>query len=94
METRIQFRIDPDTKELAQKTAQRKGITLSDACREFTERLASEQKKFESHEDWLDVQVDEAFAALDRGALKFFSEDEAKARILQRREEILKKYAK
>jgi hypothetical protein len=38
----LDFRIDEETKRLAQKAIERKGSTLSDACRNFTEQLADE----------------------------------------------------
>lgn len=94
MDTKIQFRVDPSIKELAQRTAQRKGVTLSDVYREFTEQLAREQKSFESKGSWLDEQIDQTFAALDRGEITFISEDEAKERIRRRREEFLLKHGK
>ncbi|WP_198341864.1 type II toxin-antitoxin system TacA family antitoxin [Oceanisphaera avium] len=37
MDTRIQFRVDEETKRLAQQMAESQGRTLSDACRELTE---------------------------------------------------------
>ena len=40
MDTRIQFRVDEETKRLAQIMAESQGRTLSDACRELTEELA------------------------------------------------------
>ncbi|MBO1375546.1 hypothetical protein BVH61_18845, partial [Vibrio cholerae] len=35
MESRIQFRVDESVKKLAQAAAERRGITLSDACRDL-----------------------------------------------------------
>ena len=40
MDTRIQFRVNEETKRLAQLMAESQGRTLSDACRELTEQLA------------------------------------------------------
>jgi antitoxin component of RelBE/YafQ-DinJ toxin-antitoxin module len=98
METRIQFRIDAQTKELAQKAAHQKGMTLSDACRQFAERLAEEQQtslcEAAESNDWIRAQVEKSFAALDRGELIVLSEDEARDRILKKREEILKKFGR
>ena len=42
MDTRIQFRVDEETKRLAQIMAESQGRTLSDACRELTEELAEQ----------------------------------------------------
>jgi len=52
MDTRIQFRVDEETKRLAQQMAQSQGKTLSDACRELTEQLAEQQRKALSHDAW------------------------------------------
>ena len=46
METRIQFRIDEQTKHLAQQQAESEGRTLSDACRQLAEQLASERRNW------------------------------------------------
>ncbi len=53
MDTRIQFRVDEETKRLAQQMAESQGRTLSDACRELTEQLADQQRKTLSHDAWL-----------------------------------------
>jgi antitoxin component of RelBE/YafQ-DinJ toxin-antitoxin module len=97
METRIQFRIDAQTKELAQKAAHQKGMTLSDACRQFAERLAEEEQAFseiDEPNDWIRKQVEKSFAALECGELVVVPEDEARDRILKKREEILKKFGR
>ncbi|WP_026375819.1 damage-inducible protein J [Aestuariibacter salexigens] len=81
METRIQFRVDEETKRLAQQMAESQGRTLSDACRELTEQLADAQRKAQSHEIWLTEQVNEAFEKYDSGASVFIDNDTAKAQI-------------
>ena len=81
METRIQFRVNEETKRLAQMMAESQGRTLSDACRELTEQLAEAQRKAQAHERWLTEQVNEAFDRYDAGASVFFSNDEARARM-------------
>ena len=64
MDTRIQFRVDEETKRLAQLMAESQGRTLSDACRELTEELATEQ-------------VNAAFSKLDSGKSEFVTHEEA-----------------
>lgn len=93
MESRIQFRINEETKRLAQQSADRRGVTLSDACRKFTEELAEEQLKVESQAGWLKDEVDKAFAKLDAGKAEFISHKEAKLLMKKRKESIKKKYA-
>ena len=44
MDNKIQFRVDEETKRLAQKMAESQGRTLSDACRDLTEQLADQQR--------------------------------------------------
>ncbi|RLB66245.1 MAG: damage-inducible protein J, partial [Deltaproteobacteria bacterium] len=56
MDTRIQFRVDEETKRLAQQMTENQGRTLSDACRELTEQLAEQQRKALSHDTWLTEQ--------------------------------------
>ncbi len=64
MDTRIQFRVDEETKRLAQQMAESQGRTLSDACRELTEQLADQQRKTLSHDAWLTEQVNLALRSL------------------------------
>ncbi len=42
MDTRIQFRIDDETKRLAQQMAKSQGRTLSDACRDLAVQPAGQ----------------------------------------------------
>jgi antitoxin component of RelBE/YafQ-DinJ toxin-antitoxin module len=88
MESRIQFRVDEETKQLAQKMAASQGRTLSDACRELTEQLAEEQRKVATQETWLANQINEAFARYDAGNVTFYSEDEATIEMEKRKAKI------
>ncbi|PHM28138.1 type II toxin-antitoxin system RelB/DinJ family antitoxin [Xenorhabdus innexi] len=92
MQTRIHFRINEDIKQLAHKAAERKGLTLSDACRSFTEELAEEQKKIEEHENWLKREVDSAFDKLSNGDAVFFSKEETRSIMEERKNRIREKY--
>ena len=77
MDTRIQFRVDEETKRLAQMMAESQGRTLSDACRELTEELAEQQRKVMTHDQWLTEQVNAAFNKLEGGQSEFVSHEEA-----------------
>ena len=77
MDTRIQFRVDEETKRLAQLMAESQGRTLSDACRALTEELAEQQRKVISHDQWLTEQVNAAFSKLETGQSEFVSHEEA-----------------
>ncbi|MCK7458797.1 type II toxin-antitoxin system RelB/DinJ family antitoxin [Idiomarina aminovorans] len=81
METRIQFRIDEQTKHLAQQQAQSEGRTLSDACRQLAEQLAAERRKQLLHDNWLTEQVNHAFQKLESGQSEFMGNDQAKSRM-------------
>ena len=81
MDTRIQFRIDEETKHLAQQMAKSQGRTLSDACRDLTEQLANQQRKVNSHDTWLTEQVNLAFDKFDTGRSDFIEHDQAKSRM-------------
>lgn len=81
MESRIQFRIENETKRLAQKAAEAKGTTLSEACRRLAEQLADEQRATEEHENWLKEKVDAAFARLHEGNAVYVSESQAEQRM-------------
>jgi antitoxin component of RelBE/YafQ-DinJ toxin-antitoxin module len=88
MEARIQFRVDDETKRLAQQRAESQGRTLSDACRELTEQLAEQQRKALSHDAWLTEQVNHAFDKLDSGKAVFVDNDSAKAQMAQRKAKV------
>lgn len=81
MDTRIQFRVNEETKRLAQLMAESQGRTLSDACREMTEQLANEQKKRMSHDSWVTEQVNLAFEKMENGSAEFVSNEEANAQM-------------
>lgn len=88
MDTRIQFRVDYETKRLAQQMAESQGRTLSDACRELTEQLAEQQRKALSHDTWLTEQVNLAFDKLDSGKAVFVDNDSAKKRMAERKAKV------
>ena len=81
METRIQFRIDEQTKHLAQQQAESEGRTLSDACRQLAEQLASERRNQLSQNSWLTEQVNQAFQKLESGQSEFMDNEQAKSRM-------------
>ncbi|MBL4761475.1 MAG: damage-inducible protein J [Gammaproteobacteria bacterium] len=85
MDTRIQFRVDQETKRLAQLMAESQGRTLSDACRELTVGLAEEQRKSMAHDLWLSEQINTAFDKLDNGKANFIEHDEAKIQMEARK---------
>jgi hypothetical protein len=88
MESRIQFRVDEETKQLAQKMAASQGRTLSDACRELTEQLAEEQRKVANQESWLADQINEAFARYDAGSTTFYTGNDAEIEMDKRKAKI------
>ncbi|SEB03478.1 type II toxin-antitoxin system RelB/DinJ family antitoxin [Alkalimonas amylolytica] len=88
MDTRIQFRVDEETKRLAQQMAESQGRTLSDACRELTEQLAEQQRQAVSHDAWLTEQVNQAFEKLDAGQAAFVEHSMAKTRMAERKANI------
>ena len=83
MGTRIQFRVDEETKHLAQMMAASEGRTLSDACRELTEQLAEAQKKKMLHDAWLSEQVTAAFSKLEARQASFISHQAANERMTE-----------
>lgn len=85
MDTRIQFRVDEETKRLAQQMAESQGRTLSDACRELTEQLANQQRKALSHEAWLTEQVNLAFDKLAADKSTFIEHEQAKSVMAERK---------
>ena len=88
MDARIQFRVNEETKRLAQLMAESQGRTLSDACRELTESLAEEQRKSMSHDAWLSEQINAAFGKFDSGKANFIEHDEAKNLMETRKQKI------
>lgn len=88
MDTRIQFRVDEETKRLAQQMAESQGYTLSDACRDLTEQLADQQRKAMAHETWLTEQVNQAFEKLNSGRSVFVEHDRAKSNMAERKAKI------
>ena len=88
MDTRIQFRVDEETKRLAQLMAESQGRTLSDVCRELTESLAEEQRKTMSHDAWLTEQINAAFDKFDNEKASFIVHNDAKALMEARKQKI------
>jgi len=88
MDTRIQFRVDDETKRLAQQMAESQGRTLSDACRELTEQLAEQQRKALSHNTWLTEQVNLAFDKLDAGKAWFVDYGSANSQMAERKAKV------
>ena len=88
MDTRIQFRVDEETKRLAQLMAESQGRTLSDACRQLAEQLANEQRKIMSHDTWLTEQVNMAFEKIDSGNAVFFTHEQAQKRMAERKAKV------
>lgn len=78
MQTRIQFRIEENTKRLAQQMTESQGRTLSDACRELISQLAEQQENKVSHDQWLSEQVHAAFEKLQAEQSVFLPHDDAK----------------
>ncbi|MDO9478348.1 MAG: type II toxin-antitoxin system RelB/DinJ family antitoxin [Pseudohongiella sp.] len=81
MDTRIQFRVNEETKCLAQQRAESQGRTLSDACRELTEQLAEQQKLLMTQDAWLSEQISAAFEKLNAGNSEFLTNEQAKVRM-------------
>ena len=88
MDTRIQFRVDEETKRLAQQLAESQGRTLSDACRELTLEMAEQQKQALSHDTWLTEQVNQAFDKVASGEASFVKHSAAKNRMAERKTKI------
>jgi antitoxin component of RelBE/YafQ-DinJ toxin-antitoxin module len=88
MDTRIQFRVDEETKRLAQQMAESQGRTLSDACRDLTEQMADQQRKAMSHDAWLTEQVNLAFEKFDDGNAVFVEHEQAKSIMAERKAKI------
>lgn len=81
METRVQFRVESETKNLAMKALDKKGLSLSDALRSFLEKLASTEKVMSKEETWLRAQIEDAFESVERGDVHYYSEEEAEDRM-------------
>jgi antitoxin component of RelBE/YafQ-DinJ toxin-antitoxin module len=77
MEARIQFRIESETKDLAKKALDKKGISLSNALRTFLERLASTETVMNKQETWLKEQIEDTFERIEKGEVRYYSEEEA-----------------
>ncbi len=93
MESRIQFRVDKETKERAQIAAKRNGTTLSDACRHLTEKLAEDQRKIDAQEMWFRQIVDEAIDEIESGKAVLWSKEDAETEMDKYKADILAKYS-
>lgn len=78
MDTKFHFRLDESIKMRAQKAAEARGKTLSEACRDFAEQLAREVEPLSQHEKWLKKQVEMAVSKVNSGEARFTSNDEVK----------------
>lgn len=81
MNTRIQFRIEVETKSLAMQALEKKGISLSTALREFIKNLAQTETNMQQSEDWLKAQISETYNSIERGEYQYYSEEDAEAMI-------------
>lgn len=75
----IHFRIDDETKQLAMLAAARLRISLTELMRQRAEELAEEERKYQqdTHTQWLENQVQEAFSRYDAGEEEFISHQDA-----------------
>lgn len=92
MDTKFHFRLDENTKLMAQRAAESRGKTLSEACRDFAEQLAREVEPLTKHEKWLKKQVESAMSKIDSGRAKFTSNDEVKKLMELKKAAIRDKY--
>ena len=88
MNQRIQFRIDKATKRLAQQMAESQGNTLSDTCRRLTEQRAEQQRQSLAHNDWLTLQVNQAFEKLNNDNCYFYDHSSVQKDMIVRKERI------
>jgi len=88
MDTKFHFRLDESTKMRAQKAAESRGKTLSEACRDFAEQLAREVEPLSQHEKWLKKQVEIAVLKVRSGEARFTSNEEVKQIVALRKAEI------
>lgn len=92
MDTKFHFRLDENIKMRAQKAAEARGKTLSEACRDFAEQLAREVEPLSQHEKWLKKQIEMSVAKMDAGTSRFTSNDEVKRIVAARKDEIRAKH--
>lgn len=88
MDSRVQFRVDEETKRLAQQMAESQGHSLSDACRQLIEQLAEQQRRVLAQDSWLTGQVNQAFARLDAGQAVFVGHSQAQQDMAARKARI------
>lgn len=93
MDARVQFRINEETKRLAQIHASENGTTLSDECRKLTESFADQQRSKEGYNDWLREEVNAAFDKMKAGESTFLSVSDA-SKVMEERKEAIRKLHK
>lgn len=88
MDARIQFRVNEETKNLAQLMAESQGRTVSSACRDLIVELAEAQRKTMTHDIWLSEQINAAFDKFENGKANFVEHSEAKSQMETRKMKI------
>ena len=88
MDSRIQFRIDKETKKHAQQRTESQCNTLSDTCRPLTEELAEQQRQSLAHDDWIRLQVNQAFEKPNNDNCYFYHHTSAQKDMIVRKERI------
>lgn len=81
MDTRIQFRVELDLKNMAVKALERKGISLSSALRDFIKKLASTEMNMKDEDAWLRDQIEDTYKSIDNGEYTYHSEEESEEMI-------------
>ena len=90
MDTRIQFRMYKKTKCFAQQMIESQDNTFSDACRNLTIQLSTQQRKATPNGTWLTKQLNLAFEKLNSGEAVYFKHEEAKSSMAERKAKIRK----
>lgn len=90
----VRFRIESETKGLAQRAFERNGTNISDALREIVEKAAEDQAEFEKHDRWVTQQVNAAFDRYARGEAELISNDEVNEIMAEKKKAALASLAK
>lgn len=79
----IHFRIDEETKRLAMQAAERHQVSLTEMMRQRAEELAEEERRYQHNasDEWLEAQIQDAFARYDAGESEFISDEEMNAQM-------------
>ncbi len=80
METRCNSELNLKQRKWQSKHL-KKGISLSDALRAFLDKLAATEKVMTKEETWLKEQIEETFSRVEKGEIRYYSEDEADERM-------------